>query len=79
MRNQILWRCRRGTKELDLLLESYYRNNYNSWTEVECQLFENFLELSDEVLTSWLIEDKGSVTPEYNALVLNIKSNYLMR
>lgn len=79
MRNQILWRCRRGTKELDLLLESYCRNNYNSWTEVECQLFEKFLELSDEVLTSWLIEDKGSVAPEYNALVLNIKSNYLMR
>lgn len=51
---QLLWRCRRGTKELDLILSKFVENNYNALSKDEKNEFDNLLEVEDAVLTEWL-------------------------
>ena len=56
------WRCRRGMKELDILLLRYLRQHLASGDAADCALFAEFLELPDPVLARYLIA--GDVPPE---------------
>ena len=58
---RILWRCRRGTKELDVLLERFARDGYEQSTMEQKQAFARLLELPDPELTDYLF---GYATPE---------------
>jgi antitoxin CptB len=49
------WRCRRGMKELDLLLLRYLREHLVSATSAERDLFAEFLELPDPLIARYLI------------------------
>jgi antitoxin CptB len=49
------WRCRRGMKELDLLLLRYLRERHESAASDERVAFAEFLELSDPDLIRYLI------------------------
>ena len=55
-----LWRCRRGMKELDLLLERFGRSAFPGASLPERRAFEGLLELPDPVLAGYLL---GGVTP----------------
>lgn len=59
-RNQLWWRCRRSTQELDLLLFYYMDNHYDQATAVEQQAFANMLEWSDPKLYAFLCAVAGS-------------------
>ena len=52
---RILWRCRRGTRELDLVLGSFARLCYGNLQQSEKELFSELLEQQDTQLTSWLV------------------------
>ena len=58
---RLLWRCRRGMKELDLLLERFGRRSLPAASPRERRAFEGLLELPDPVLAGYLL---GGVTPE---------------
>lgn len=75
MDKNILWRCRRGTKELDLLLEHYYKKNYISMSASQIQLFTDLLSESDDNLMAWFI---NGIEPnvKYQKLINAIKSSY---
>jgi antitoxin CptB len=40
---QLLWRCRRGMKELDLILERWVRERYERASELERSQFQSLL------------------------------------
>jgi len=52
---RLLWRCRRGMKELDLLLESYLRGRYGRASAADRRAFERLLELPDPELADCLL------------------------
>jgi len=53
--SQVLWRCRRGMLELDLLLQDYANAHYlNAPISLQKQ-FLLLLEESDQNLQSWLL------------------------
>ena len=56
----ILWRCRRGMKELDLLLERFARQHYRSASPERQRAFERLLELPDPLLVELLLGPTGS-------------------
>jgi antitoxin CptB len=58
---RILWRCRRGTKELDVLLERFARDDYENATVEQKRAFARLLELPDPELSDYLF---GHATPE---------------
>jgi antitoxin CptB len=52
---RLLWRCRRGTKELDVLLERYAAAGLPSAAEQERAAFVRLLTLPDPLLTDYLL------------------------
>jgi len=61
------WRCRRGTKELDLMLTNFLDKNYEQLSISQIENFDELLDAQDTVLWYWLI---GKQSPETQ----NIKS-----
>jgi antitoxin CptB len=57
---QLRWRCRRGTKELDVLLERFALQVLPQASAAECRLFAELLELPDPLLAGYLL---GGQTP----------------
>ena len=53
--SQLYWQCRRGSLELDLLLERYLENQYLQATESERQQFVELLKLEDDDLLPALL------------------------
>jgi antitoxin CptB len=51
---RLTWRCRRGMKELDLLLTGYLRDCWPRATPAERAAFERILELPDPLLAAYL-------------------------
>jgi antitoxin CptB len=62
---QVAWRCRRGTKELDVLLERYVQRDYPQAGAAERAAFSRILDLPDPLLTDYLF---GHVAPEEPAI-----------
>ena len=63
--NRLKWRCRRGMKELDVLLETFLCNNLSIMNEETLQLSSELLETSDPILYDWFT---GRTTPEKKEL-----------
>jgi len=65
---RLLWRCRRGMKELDLLLSRFARERYAAALSQRQREFEQFLELPDPELAAWLL-GQGTAPPRWQGLV----------
>jgi antitoxin CptB len=58
---RLLWRCRRGMKELDILLERFARERYESAPVEQKRAFARLLELPDPDLADYFF---GHATPD---------------
>ncbi|MEQ1531064.1 MAG: succinate dehydrogenase assembly factor 2 [Methylococcales bacterium] len=70
--NKLRWRCRRGTKELDFMLQRYLDNGYlqaDSWEQTQ---FAQLLEMEDDFLLGILLADLDA--RELSGLVDKIKA-----
>lgn len=67
-RSQLVWRCRRGVRELDVLLTRFLETEHAHLNDQEHFAFERLLEVQDPIIMDWLF---GKSTPE-DAGVLNI-------
>lgn len=54
---KVLWRCRRGTKELDLILGTFAKNWYGSLDQRLKVQFDRLLQMQDPLLAEWLCFD----------------------
>jgi antitoxin CptB len=52
---RLLWRCRRGLRELDVLLERFARGELPRASVEQRRLLSRFLELPDPVLVDYLL------------------------
>ncbi|HEY2339328.1 MAG TPA: succinate dehydrogenase assembly factor 2 [Steroidobacteraceae bacterium] len=57
---RLRWRCRRGMKELDVLLERFAQRVRLEASAEECRVFAELLELPDPLLAGYLL---GGATP----------------
>jgi antitoxin CptB len=62
------WRCRRGMKELDLLLLRYLKERHATATADERAAFAEFLELPDPDLVRYLVAGDVPNDPRHAAL-----------
>ena len=53
---KLRWQCRRGMKELDVLLERYLDARYSDADDDEKSSFRQVLELPDPELNSYLLQ-----------------------
>jgi antitoxin CptB len=71
--SKLKWRCRRGMRELDVLLERYLDRRFLNASSEEQVLFEAFVDLPDDPLIEWLLKDI-SPPEQWQHLVANIRA-----
>ena len=71
---RILWRCRRGMKELDLLLEHYARTGWPTAAAADRRAFEALLELPDPLLAGYFLAGDTPADPRLAQLVARIRT-----
>jgi antitoxin CptB len=71
--SQLKWQCRRGTQELDRLLNAYLAQHYAAADESEQQQFQRLLQLSDQQLSA-LFFTADSSQEKSDALIEKIRT-----
>ena len=72
--SRLEWNCRRGTKELDLMLQTWLRQEFDRSPEKEQQAFLELLDWPDDKLIRLLLGYGQSDTPELNELAGKIRA-----
>jgi antitoxin CptB len=60
---KLAWQCRRGTKELDAILQNYLQTQYLQANPSEQQQFLALLQLEDDELIELLVNSPKLVNP----------------
>ena len=71
---RLYWHCRRGMKELDVLLESFARQMLPSAPDEERVTFAQLLALPDPVLAQYLLGGSPPADPALARLVARIQA-----
>jgi antitoxin CptB len=71
---QLKWRCRRGMRELDVLLERYLQERYPSAPAGEQQAFAALLEAPDPQLFAYVVQREVPVDPEWVHVIAKLRN-----
>ena len=71
---RLRWRCRRGTREMDILLESYLDDRYLMLSEEDKQTFEQLLNESDVDILGWVTGRKRPEHSRYDGIICSLQS-----
>ena len=69
---RLRWRCRRGMRELDLILESYLEQHTHDMSDSELRVFERFLDSSDMDLYEWVTGRSRPADTAFAAIVAQL-------
>jgi len=67
------WQCRRGVRELDVLLTRYLEDRYRSAPAEEKSTFERLLTLSDPQLIDYLLNARPVEDADLDALITSLR------
>lgn len=73
-RPRLLWRCRRGIREMDILLQDYLQVHYDSSSANEKNTFEELLDEADLDILSWIMQ-KTSPDEKYIGIITTIRES----
>ena len=73
-RSRLIWRCRRGIREMDILLLDYLETHYDTATIENQNTFVELLEENDLDILSWIME-KTSPDEKYIKLIKFIRES----
>ncbi|MGR8947358.1 MAG: FAD assembly factor SdhE [Gammaproteobacteria bacterium] len=73
-KKRLKWRCRRGLKELDVMLEKFLANGFDTISTEQQQHFSALLSEQDLDLLEWLTGKSEPVEPHYRALIESIQA-----
>lgn len=57
-KSKLLWHCRRGVKELDVVLTRYVETQYDDASEVEKETFDSLLEYQDPDILRFVLRQE---------------------
>ncbi|HEX5513639.1 MAG TPA: succinate dehydrogenase assembly factor 2 [Gammaproteobacteria bacterium] len=66
---RLAWRCRRGTRELDLILGRFLERGYSELDVRQRELFERLLDCEDDRLQLWLLSSEEPADAELAEIV----------
>ena len=71
---RLKWRCRRGLKELDVMLERFLSNGFGELSSAEQNHFKNLLEEQDLDLLAWFTGKSAPASTDYQTLIALIRA-----
>ena len=74
LKKQIIYRSsRRGTKEMDLLLGNFVKQNIDKFTNSELGDLEKLMEIEDEIIQKWYFEKSNENLISFNKVTEMLK------
>ena len=70
-KHQLVWRCRRGIRELDVLFGQFLEKEYSKLDQQEQSTFHQMLEIQDPIIMDWLFD---KYKPEDEAMLRLVRS-----
>ena len=70
---KVIYRARRGLKELDIYFDPYVKHQYLTAPADEQALFEELVEQEDPDLLDWFMEVSEPPRPEMKTLIQKLK------
>ncbi|RMG29400.1 MAG: succinate dehydrogenase assembly factor 2 [Gammaproteobacteria bacterium] len=70
---RLRWQCRRGMRELDLLLLGFLESGYGRLDPAGRAAFERLLEYPDPLLQELLFSDRHAADPELDGVLRAIR------
>lgn len=70
---RLRWRCRRGTKELDIMVQRYLDHYYEQAPEDERQAFSELLDFQDPYLYDLLTRRVEAPSSEFEKIIEKIE------
>ena len=70
---RLAWRCRRGTRELDLILGRFLEQGYDQLDDRQRELFERLLDCEDDRLQLWLLSSGEPADAELAEIVAIVR------
>jgi antitoxin CptB len=67
--SRLRWQCRRGMKELDVLLEAYLNDEFGEVELAEQRAFVALLELPDPILAAYIMGRSSPDTEEQRRVI----------
>lgn len=71
---KIIYRARRGLKELDYYIDPYIRTHFLSASQEEQAVFARLIEQEDPDLLDWFLFNAAAPDPEIGKLILKLKN-----
>ena len=71
-RGRIRWRCRRGMRELDMLLEAYLSSHFDQAAAEQQAAFLHLLDQEDPDIWAWLV-GHAQPPPELADVILRLQ------
>ncbi|MGH8610880.1 MAG: succinate dehydrogenase assembly factor 2 [Gammaproteobacteria bacterium] len=72
--DRLRWRCRRGMRELDIVLERFLDRRYHQLTEADQLRFAELLDQADQDIMAWLLGTAQPGDPVSLKLIEEIRS-----
>ena len=72
--NRLIWRCRQGTRELELILFQFLEHGYPSITIEEQRAFNHLLEHNNSDLNDWLVLGIRTYDNAFSTLIEKIRN-----
>jgi len=73
---KLKWHCRRGMRELDLLLEGFLTDRYEVLSAADRASFERLLDCRNEDLMAWLINGDSPQDEQLAGIVNQIRDQH---
>lgn len=73
---RLRWRCRRGMRELDALLQNFVDDSLPTLTSEEISGFEQILDLPDPTLHAYLVGRSVPDDPLIDGLIARIRTSH---
>ena len=71
---RLQWRCRRGIREMDLLLEGFLHSHYSNLSDEEKNIFDSLLDETDPDLMNWIMGRTEPENPAYLPVLAKLRS-----
>ncbi|MFH0341927.1 MAG: succinate dehydrogenase assembly factor 2 [Chromatiales bacterium] len=72
--DRLRWRCRRGMRELDIVLERFLDRRYHQLAEADQRCFAELLDQADQDIMAWLLGTSQPGDPMSLKLIDEIRS-----
>ena len=64
-RSRLLWRCRRGIREMDIVLQTFLNQSYDTLSDADKKSFSHLLDEADLDILNWIM---GKDEPENDSI-----------